>query len=378
MFANQTIFRPVYSKGMSYSGVTFDGDSFQKYASAHIGVVVGEKQEMNAVMTDDVQELDQWYVFNIVDSQNIFIHAVAVLGVVASDRAEYLAQRYFGETVKTNTRAIFVGEFTHSTLKRYLDTIIPDGGRIRIEDMERVSTMATTKKVVWQDSDLISHAGSVQNLLFDMSKNDDELLLLDSMDRDDFAQFVRQLSNDSIMLDALIVENKKFPQMVNRLFIQLQKFSNDDVKIENVTQSEPFKKDGAVNIAVMLEFNDGQTLAIVFHNNDTTPAKLELTDILTSWKFVLNKRDVTAVLQPESGKGGAMDILAKRIMQVVSKNSAKFKKNNAKKEQDAQRLAELQKEVEDKQALISELAQKQKDLIERKDSLIHRHLDGGK
>lgn len=370
MFANQTIFRPIYSKGTSYSGVTFDGDSFQKYASAHIGVVVGEKQEINAIMTDDVQELDQWYVFNIVDSQNIFIHAVAVLGVVASDRAEYLAQRYFGETVKTNARAIFVGEFTHSTLKRYLDKTIPDGGRIRIEDMERVSAMATTQKVVWQDSDLVSHAGSVQNLLFDMSKNDDELSLLDSMNRNDFAQFVRQLSND--MLDALIVENKKFPQMVNRLFIQLQKFSNADVKIENVTQSEPFKKDGAVNIAVMLEFSDGQTLAIVFHNNDTTPAKLELTDILTSWKFVLNKRDVTAVLQPESGKGGAMDILAKRIMQVVSKNSAKFRKNNEKREKDNQLLAELQQQVEAKQAQLEELKQKQQALIQKKDELIHR------
>lgn len=377
MLENQTIFHAVYSKGTSFNGTTLDGDSFQKYASAHIGYIAGDKREIHAIMTDDVQPLDQWYVFNVVDSQNIFIHAVAVLGVVAYDRAELLVQRYFGETAKPNTRAYFVGEFDHYTLKRYLDNV-DDDGRIRLDDIQRVQDMATTQQVEWQDGHLVSHSGSLQRLMFDLSNNDDGHNLLDSMNRQDFAKFVSGLADGS-MLDALIVENGKLPQMINRLFMNLQRLGNDELKIENVTQSEPFKKDGAVNIAVMLEFSDRQTLAIVFHNNDTTPAQIGVKDILTSWKFVLNKRDVTAVLQPESGgKGSSADVLAKRIMQVVSKNSAKFKKNNAKKEQDAQRLAELQKEVEDKQALIAELAQKQKDLIERKDSLIHRHLDGGK
>jgi len=43
-------------------------------------------------------------------------------------------------------------------------------------------------------------------------------------------------------------------------------------------------------------------LTIYFHNPDTTPNKINPNDELVSWKWLLNKKDITIVVAPEQGK----------------------------------------------------------------------------
>jgi hypothetical protein len=52
------------------------------------------------------------------------------------------------------------------------------------------------------------------------------------------------------------------------------------------------------NVGAIFEMSDSQKITVLFANPDSTPAKLSSDDVLTSWKWMLNKRDVTAILQP--------------------------------------------------------------------------------
>lgn len=101
--------------------------------------------------------------------------------------------------------------------------------------------------------------------------------------------------------------------------------------------------------------SDGQTVTILFYNPDNTPSKLLPNDMLTSWKWILNSRDVTAVLQPETGKDVNIPTLASRIMQLVEKNHARFMRNKAKIEKENAKLADLTETVTQKENIITEL-----------------------
>lgn len=101
--------------------------------------------------------------------------------------------------------------------------------------------------------------------------------------------------------------------------------------------------------------SDGQTVTILFYNPDSTPSKLLPNDILTSWKWILNSRDVTAVLQPETGKDVNIPTLASRIMQLVEKNHNRFVRNKVKLEKENAKLADLTETVTQKENIIAEL-----------------------
>lgn len=93
-------------------------------------------------------------------------------------------------------------------------------------------------------------------------------------------------------------------------------------------------------VAIIFELSDGQTITIFFHNPDTTPQRLAPTDELISWKWLLNKKDVTIVVAPERGKDLNVREVARRILRLAAKNSAAFQRANARR---AERLQEVQK-----------------------------------
>ncbi|WP_262462936.1 hypothetical protein [Acinetobacter pittii] len=87
-----------------------------------------------------------------------------------------------------------------------------------------------------------------------------------------------------------------------------------------------------------------------------------------SWKFLLNKRDVTAALQPKSGKDVNVKDLAKRILKIAEANSARFIRNQERKTGAQQALDELAKIEQEKRdllaSLIQEIAELQRQLDE--------------
>ncbi|MGE8683043.1 MAG: hypothetical protein ACN6OV_00890, partial [Acinetobacter sp.] len=103
--------------------------------------------------------------------------------------------------------------------------------------------------------------------------------------------------------------------------------------------------------------SDTQTITVLFNNPDTTPAKLSGTDILTSWKWILNKRDVTAILQPRAVDARKYPQLATRMLKVLAKNHDRFKRAQLARSKEELLLEELTNQLEASQSELRSLQQ---------------------
>jgi hypothetical protein len=154
-----------------------------------------------------------------------------------------------------------------------------------------------------------------------------------------------------IRMDALtVLVGKLEPQM--RAMMRVMEAAGADVKPLAFQLSEPVRRHGGVHVAALFELSDGQTITIWFHNPDLTPAKLSIADTLVSWKWLLNKKDITIVVAPESGSDLNSREVARRLMRLAAKNSAAFARVNAKR---AATMAEIE-------GLKTTLAAKQEEL----------------
>ena len=205
-------------------------------------------------------------------------------------------------------------------------------------------------KLVHWNRDAEPVGTSFARVLYDVRRDDHEGLLLDSITEADIIED----SDGTLTLDALV---SLFSQIERRMGIlrRLMDRSATSVKVvedtdeaKGMTITAPFKKLGRANVAAIFQLTDGQTVTIFFHNPDTTPAKLAPTDELVSWKWQLNKKDVTIVVAPEKGKDLNVHEVARRIMKLAEKNSEAFKRANARK-------AERMKQIEEQKAEITKL-----------------------
>ncbi len=157
------------------------------------------------------------------------------------------------------------------------------------------------------------------------------------MDAATMADLVEYLSaDDGAMLDAMVIEVQQFERKANQL-LRVMQMAATGVKPESVEVSKPFKNRGTTQLAMLFLMDDGQSVSVFFHNPDTTPNKLTPTDEMVSWKWVLNKKDITITVAPEKGQDLNPREVARRVMKLVEKNSAKFiQANTNKAERDAQ------------------------------------------
>lgn len=371
MHRNQLIFTAVFNKGQIYTGTKPDGDVYQKQAEIAVGYIQGDKREIRAGMTDNVLEDDDWHLFNIIDDDNVYYESVAILGVASVQEAQYYAQRYFAETLGVMTQCVYVGAYHHKVLKRFLDnTASIENIRIKPETMGRFIDVTLSNEPVWDDEVLLSHDGSVRALLAELVANDDNKQLLDAMDKLAFAQYV-QTHQDAEQLDALFTDVVGLTKLARQLTTAMDKKGSDVVRLDKITQSDkPFKRNGMTNLALMMNMSDGQTVSVLFYNPDETPSKIQSKDTLTSWKWTLNNRDVTAALQPQTGKDVSIPTLASRIMQLVEKNHSRFVRNKVKQEKENQALTELQNTLSQKQQTLADLDAQIADMQAKVDELV--------
>jgi len=157
---------------------------------------------------------------------------------------------------------------------------------------------------------------------------------------------------ERVALDALVTEVGRLKPTLNAMR-RIMEAAGNTVQPLGVQISDPVKRYGGVHIAAIFEMSDGQTITVWFHNPDSTPAKLTPADELVSWKWVLNKKDITIVVAPESGSDLNLREVSRRVMRLVEKNSAAFARVNAKR---VERMAEIQGLRESLDAKQSELA----------------------
>lgn len=211
--------------------------------------------------------------------------------------------------------------------------------------------------VLWggeDKADLTSHSGQVAKLLYQIRQSDNFNHALEPLSYHDLTQ---ELGNQGFVYenyDALVVEHNKLERKAKQLLMAMQGAA-DIVKPVGVAVSKPLNKGGVSNVVAWFEMDDGQAVGVFFHNPDKTPKKIDPTDEMISYKWVLNKKDITIVVAPENGKDLVIRTVAKRIMKLVDANHDRFLKANSDKAELNLREQELNTQVIDKQAELDAL-----------------------
>ncbi|WP_085618896.1 MULTISPECIES: hypothetical protein [unclassified Pseudomonas] len=203
--------------------------------------------------------------------------------------------------------------------------------------------------VTWGENDLPVGV-TVGDVIYDLRRLDQDKLMLDSATMADITEFL----SDGSMLDAMVIEFAQFDRKANQLLRVMQAVAGE-VKAESVEVSKPFKNRGTTQVAMLFSMSDGQSVSVFFHNPDSTPNKLAQTDELISWKWVLNKKDITVVVAPERGQDISPRQVARRIMALVQKNSAKFIKAAGASAEKTAQLEGLKAQAQEKLAEVDRL-----------------------
>ncbi|WP_109479107.1 hypothetical protein [Paraburkholderia sp. C35] len=149
-----------------------------------------------------------------------------------------------------------------------------------------------------------------------------------------------------VTLDALVIPFAKLPQRMEILRKVMDR-KGDGISVLSVQVTEPFTQRGTTNVAAVFELSDGQTVSIFFHNPDVTPKKIMATDDVVSWKWMLNKKDITIVVAPEKGRDLNVQNVAARVMTLAGRNSSRFAETNTKRAERMENIAGLQKQYDD-------------------------------
>ena len=190
-------------------------------------------------------------------------------------------------------------------------------------------------------ADALPVGQTIDQLLYAIRCSDHgENLMLDSVTLAD----IMEDSDGVLLFDALVTPYAALERKMGALQRVMER-TGQSVKPVAMQVTDPFTQRGVANVAAIFELSDGQTVSIYFHNPDVTPKKMMGTDEVISWKWLLNKKDITIVVAPERGTDLNISEVVRRIMKLAEKNSAAFKRVNAKKAESMQRLGSLKEEI---------------------------------
>ncbi|MDF0607228.1 hypothetical protein HZU77_016580, partial [Neisseriaceae bacterium TC5R-5] len=199
----------------------------------------------------------------------------------------------------------------------------------------------TMNQPVYWDHNALPATQSLDQLIYDIRRSDSgEGLLLDSVSEQD----ILGDSDGVLLLDALVTPFVRLERTMEQLRSVMARAS-DQVKPIAMQITDPFKQRGVANVAAIFELADGQTVSVFFHNPDVTPNKMAPNDELISWKWLLNKKDITIVVAPERGEDLNIREVARRIMRLAEKNSAAFQRRNSQRAERMQNIQSLNDEI---------------------------------
>lgn len=338
-------------RGTTRTGTDRDGKSWSCRLAAHYGYFVGTKGADGDGVDVFIAPNPAAEVAYIVN-QNVggrFDEHKVVLGAVDEDHARHIYRASYARdwrglaSIVTATIPQLKHWLRHGNKRRALtaDQLHPQG----TESMNRV---------FW-NRDAQPEGLSLDQVLYHVRISDGgDNLLLDAVSMAD----ILEDSEGVIALDAMVLPVNMLARKMAVLKTIMER-AGGSVKPLEVQISDAFKQRGITNVAAVFELSDGQTVTIYFHNPDTTPNRLMPTDELVSWKWLLNKKDITIVVAPERGADLNPREVARRIMRLAEKNSAAFQRVNAKR---AERMATIQSLKGEVAELETELSKAQREL----------------
>jgi len=221
-----------------------------------------------------------------------------------------------------------------------------------------------TRSFLWNEhAELLTKP--LATALMDLRREDGDNDLL--MDPVTLAELTEE-ADRMLAIDGIVAQYNELEHVAGQMEMVMKRASGT-VKPIAKQISDPFTQYGVLQVVLLFELSDGQTISVYFHNPDTTPKKIKATDELVSWKWLLNKKDVTILVAPEQGKELNVREVARRIMKAAEKNSAAFVRNNAKRSERLRaieslktEIAELETECKDLERQIDEARARQEEL----------------
>lgn len=341
-------------RGSVRSGTDAGGKTWSNRMAAHYGYIAGTRGadgDAVDVFVGILPEARKAWVINQQDQRGGFDEHKVMLGFATEQQA----------------RDAYLGSYDRGW--RGLHSVIPASISqlkwwLRHGDMARpISTdqlphegESVMDKVLW-NSEAEPVSKPLSRVIYDLRRDDEYGLMLDSIS-------VTELLSDpdidgTMALDAMVVEVGMLQRKMEQLNA-VMKAASSVVNPSTFTIADPVKMRGTMQIAVVFAMDDGQAVTVWFHNPDTTPGKLTPMDELVSWKWMLNKKDVTIVVAPERGRDLNAREVARRIMKLVEKNSEAFKRANAKAAESAAEGAALDQEI----AALEVQVERLKDVVE--------------
>jgi hypothetical protein len=197
-----------------------------------------------------------------------------------------------------------------------------------------------TQRVTWDSAGRPINM-TLDKVIYEIRRADgDNTLLLDSVSMAD----ILEEADEILVFDALVSTQAKLEGKMNALMAVMTR-AGGDIKPVAMQISDPFKQNGVAQVAAVLELSDGQTVSIFFHNPDVSPAKIGPTDEMISWKWLLNKKDITIVVAPERGKDLNVREVATRLMKLAVKNSQAFQRVNTKRAENMAAIKAIKGEI---------------------------------
>ena len=164
--------------------------------------------------------------------------------------------------------------------------------------------------------------------------------------------------DESFILEAIVVE--KFSKTEHRMKAVVRTLNrhlaDSGISALDPQIGTPRKSGGWAYVTVQIPFSDGQSVSVIFHAPEGDKRRISENDTIIAFRWLLNRRDITHVVAPEEGSEVSLETLAKRISQLVVKNSERFQRTQ--KEAEAER-----RELEAIKQAVSEAEQKQADMM---------------
>ncbi|MCC8379136.1 hypothetical protein J8V46_05110 [Xenorhabdus sp. PB30.3] len=115
-------------------------------------------------------------------------------------------------------------------------------------------------------------------------------------------------------------------------------------------------------MAAKIPLSDGQSVSIIFHSPTSGNGRIQNEDVLTAFRFLLNKRDVSHVVAPMNGRDISLPQVCQSLSNLIERNSAKFQRQVA-------NAAKIKADIDAELARTDALEQQKVALIEKGDQL---------
>ncbi len=158
----------------------------------------------------------------------------------------------------------------------------------------------------------------------------------------------RMMTTEEMVLEAIRIQHfaRTEPKMAALVRVFNGFLKDKGIEAQAPSIGTPKKAGLFATVTVQIPFSDGQVVSIIFHSPDNNKMKITAEDEIIAFRWLLNKRDITHVVSPESDAEVSLQEIGKRTAQLVEKNSARFQVMQKDLIEQKKKLEELKAQTE--------------------------------